>query len=410
VEVYIVGGAVRDKILQIDTVDRDYVVVGSSVEEMVSLGYKPVGKDFPVFLHPKTKDEYALARTERKTAKGYHGFDFYTDPSITLEEDLCRRDLTINAIAEGADGSLIDPFNGLDDIKSRILRHVSPAFAEDPVRILRVARFAARFAAFGFIVAEETIQLMQNMVDNGEADALVAERVWQEFERALAEPQPEVFFQVLRDCGALQRLFPEINNLFGVPQPEKWHPEIDSGVHTMMVLQQAARITDDIAVRYAALVHDLGKGITPKEELPSHKKHEARGIPLVKSLCERMKVPKLIRELALAVTEYHLHYHKIGEMKNTSIVKFFNNLDAYRRPERFQQFLLACEADSRGRTGYENTLPEQVGLCQNYFNATQAVAVADIVKAGYKGKAIAEQLYRKRLSALRNYKAKAESG
>ena len=403
-EIFSVGGSVRDKILQIETVDHDYVVVGSSVEEMIALGYKPVGKDFPVFLHPKTHDEYALARTERKTAKGYHGFDFYTDPAITLEEDLCRRDLTINAIAENDQGKICDPYHGVEDIHNRILRHVSPAFAEDPVRILRVARFAARFAYLGFAVAPETRQLMQDMVDNGEVDALVAERVWQELERALAEQQPEVFFQVLRDCGALQRLFPEIDSLFGIPQPEKWHPEIDCGIHTMMVLQQAAKLTNDIAVRFAALVHDLGKGITPTDELPSHKQHEARGIPLVKAFCERLKVPKQIKELALLVTEYHLHFHKIGEMKNTTIVKFFTNIDAYRRPERFQQFLLACEADSRGRTGYEKILPKQVALCQNYFNATQAVAVADIVKAGYKGQAIGEQLYQERLSALRAYK------
>lgn len=407
-KIYIVGGAVRDQILQLETVDRDYVVVGATVEQMIDLGYKPVGKDFPVFLHPETHEEYALARTERKTAKGYHGFDFYTDPNISLEDDLCRRDLTINAIAQSETGEIIDPHRGVDDIHHKILRHVSPAFAEDPVRILRVARFAARFAPLGFSIAEETMALMQAMVDNGEVDALVAERVWQEVERALAEKQPEVFFQVLKECGALQRLFPEIDNLFGVPQPEHWHPEIDCGVHTMMVLQQAARLSTDIAVRFAALVHDLGKGVTPKDEWPSHKGHEARGIPLVKTVCERLKVPKLVKELALIVTEYHLHFHKIGEMRNGSIIKFFNHVDAYRRPERFQQFLLACEADSRGRTGYEEQLPEQVGLCQEYFKVSQSVKVADIVKEGYKGQAISEQLHQQRAQALREFKHSKE--
>jgi len=406
VQIYIVGGAVRDKILQLEIVDHDYVVVAATVEEMIELGYTPVGKDFPVFLHPNTHEEYALARTERKTAKGYHGFAFYTSPQITLEEDLLRRDLTINAIAEDENGQLIDPYHGLDDIKDRILRHVSPAFAEDPVRILRVARFAARFANLGFRVAPETNQLMRDMVNSGEVDALVAERVWQEVERALAEKHPEVFFQVLRDCGALQRLFPEIDNLFGVPQPEKWHPEIDCGLHTMMVLQQAAKLSDNIAVRFAALVHDLGKGITPKDELPSHKQHEARGLPLVKNVCQRLKVPKQVKELALAVTEYHLHFHKIGEMKNTTIIKFFTHIDAFRRPERYQLFLLACEADSRGRGGYEDKKPEQVALCKDYFAAAQAVAVGDIVKAGYKGPEIAEQLYQERVKALREFKSR----
>lgn len=403
-QTYIVGGAVRDKLLGIASKDADYVVVGATIEQMLEQGFKPVGKDFPVFLHPQTKDEYALARTERKTAKGYHGFDFYTDPSISLEQDLARRDLTINAIAMDEEGNIVDPYNGQADIEKRILRHVSPAFAEDPVRILRVARFAARLAPLGFKVADETNALMQGMVKAGEVDALVAERVWQEVSRALGEKSPQVFFQVLRDAKALERLFPEIENLFGVPQTEKWHPEIDTGVHTLMVLEQAARLSDNIAIRFAALVHDLGKALTPAEEWPSHKRHEERGVALVEGLCERLKVPKQVRDLALMVTAYHLHYHRMGEMKNSTIVDLFSSLDAYRRPERYEEFVLACEADSRGRLGFEDELPYQSALCRDFFKVVQEVDVRQIIQAGYTGAQVSEQLRLARIKALANYK------
>jgi tRNA nucleotidyltransferase (CCA-adding enzyme) len=413
VQIYRVGGAVRDKLLKQKIKDIDYVVVGASIDEMLDLGYKAVGKDFPVFLHPQTKEEYALARTEKKISKGYKGFTFYTSPDITIEQDLYRRDLTINAIAEDKQGLLIDPFSGIKDLKNKQLRHVSDAFAEDPVRILRTARFAARFASLGFSVAKETMCLMKNMVKNGEVNALVAERVWKEFEGALLESHPDVFIQVLRECGALQRLLPEINQLFGVPQVEKWHPEIDSGKHTMMVLQQSVILSEQLigkhklnkeellALRFSALVHDVGKGITPRNEWPSHKKHEFNGIVLVKSLCQRFKVPKNIRELALLVTEYHLLYHRIGELKKGTIIRLFNSLDVFRRPQRLNLFLLACEADSRGRKGFQDITPEQTALCKQYYQQAQQVKVNDIIAMGYKNNAISEQLFIKRCESLK---------
>jgi len=412
VQIYRVGGAVRDKLLKLKFSDVDYVVVGATIDEMIQLGYKAVGKDFPVFLHPQTKEEYALARTEKKVSKGYKGFTFYTSPDISIEQDLYRRDLTINAIAEDEHGSLIDPYYGLKDLKKKQLRHVSNAFAEDPVRILRTARFAARFASLGFTVAKETMFLMKKMVKNGEVDALVAERVWKEFESALLEPHPEVFFQVLRDCGALQRLVPEIDRLFGVPQVEKWHPEIDTGIHTLMVLQQAVILSlqqsgksrlnkeEQLALRFAALVHDVGKGITPRHEWPSHKKHEFNGVPLVKKLCQRLKVPKNIRDLALLVTEYHLLYHRIGELKKGTIIKLFNSVDAFRRAKRWNLFLLACEADSRGRKGHEKNVPVQTSLFKHYYKQASQVKVSDIIAQGYKKDAISEQLFLKRCQSL----------
>jgi len=399
-EIYLVGGYVRDQLLGLETKDRDWVVVGSSPEDMLQLNYRQVGKDFPVFLHPQTNEEYALARTERKTAAGYSGFSFHASADITLEEDLLRRDLTINAIAQSDKGELIDPFNGQADIEAKILRHVSPAFIEDPVRILRIARFAARFADLGFTIAAETQKLMSEMVNNGEVDSLVAERVWQETMRALAEKTPARFFEVLRDCGALKKLFPEIDRLWGVPQPEKHHPEIDSGVHTMMVLTQAAKLSSDPKVRFAALVHDLGKGTTPETQWPKHIDHESRGVPLVEDLCDRYRIPNDYRELAVIVTKYHLHYHRAAELRDDTFLTTLESLDAFRRPDRFELFLLACEADSRGRTGYEDEHFEQPEIYRKVFNAANALDTKELVAKGLKGKEIKEELSKQRIKAI----------
>jgi len=397
----LVGGAVRDKLLGLTPKERDWVVVGATVEDMTTHGYRQVGKDFPVFLHPETHEEYALARTERKTALGYHGFSVHAAPDVTLEQDLMRRDLTVNAIAETPDGELIDPFGGQRDLRDRILRHVSPAFVEDPVRILRVARFAARFAQLGFRVADETMQLMREMVEAGEVDALVAERVWAETERALRTDSPTRYFEVLRECGAQARLFPEINRLFGVPQPAKHHPEIDTGVHTMLVLAQAARLSPDPEVRFAALVHDLGKGTTPKEEWPRHIAHEARGVPLVKALCKRLRIPNHFRDLALLVTEFHLHYHRAAELRPETLLKLLRRTDALRRPERFEQFILACEADSRGRWGFEDAHFEQPDILRRVRDAAAAVDSRELCEQGLEGKALGEALQARQLEAIR---------
>jgi len=399
-KIYLVGGAVRDTLLGLEPKERDWVVVGATPKQLESQGYKQVGKDFPVFLHPKTREEYALARTERKTAAGYYGFAIHATPDVTLEEDLLRRDLTINAIAQTADGQLIDPFDGQQDLANKRLRHVSPAFSEDPVRILRVARFAARFAHLGFTVAPETNELMQNMVNAGEADALVAERVWTETERALGEKNPARFFEVLRECGALKKLFPEIDCLFGVPQPEKHHPEIDTGIHTLMVLTQAARLSPNTRVRFAALVHDLGKGTTPKDQWPKHIAHEERGVPLVERLCQRLRAPKNYRELAVAVTRYHLHYHRAAELKPVTLLKLFNAVDAFRRPERFELFILACEADSRGRTGFEDAHFDQPDILRRTRDAAAAVTAKELT-GEFTGAAIGEELERLRTQAIK---------
>ncbi len=350
---YLVGGAVRDELLGLDVGERDWVVVGATPDEMIAAGFKPVGKDFPVFLDPKG-EEYALARTERKTAPGYHGFVFHAAPDVTLEDDLVRRDLTVNAMARDPDsGVLIDPFGGQVDLKQRKLRHVSPAFVEDPVRILRVARFAARFKPLGFAVADETMALMREMVAAGEVDALVPERVWAETQRALAEAAPGAFVEVLRESGALARIFPELERLFGVPQPAKHHPEIDCGVHTLMVLAETVKLSPDPLVRFAALVHDLGKGTTPDDVLPSHWGHEERGARMVDKLSERLKLPREYRDLAVLVARYHLHCHRALELRASTVLKLLEAADAFRRPERFAQYLLCCEADARGRTGLE---------------------------------------------------------
>ncbi|NNF51376.1 MAG: multifunctional CCA addition/repair protein, partial [Gammaproteobacteria bacterium] len=335
-EILLVGGAVRDELLGLEVRERDWVVVGSTPEAMTAQGFRPVGKDFPVFLHPDTNEEYALARTERKSGRGYKGFTVHADPEVTLEEDLERRDLTINAIAKDSEGRLIDPFSGLADIEMRRLRHVSPAFIEDPLRILRVARFAARFRYLGFSVADETMLLMRTMVDAGELTDLVAERVWRETESALTTRNPEVYFSVLYECGALKTVFPELARLFGVPQPERWHPEIDTGIHTLMVLAQAANLSEDTAVRFAALTHDLGKGITPPEKWPSHRGHEELSVALVLALCARLKVPNEYRDLAVHVARFHGHCHRAAELRPRTILKVFEGVDAFRRPERFE--------------------------------------------------------------------------
>ncbi len=399
---YLVGGAVRDNILGLPIKDRDWVVTGASPDEMSKLGYTSVGKDFPVFLHPKTHEEYALARTERKTSAGYHGFQFDTKTSVTLEQDVQRRDLTINALAEDEQGNIIDFVGGQADLDNRILRHVSPAFAEDPVRILRIARFAARFHPLGFKVATETISLMKQMVVDGEVDALVPERVWQEMARALTEPSPEIFIEVLRECGALKVLFPEIDRLFGVPQPEEHHPEIDTGIHTMLVLQQACLLSDDPVVRFSALTHDLGKGTTPKKILPHHYDHEERGYHLVKTLCKRYKIPNNFRQLAEITARYHTHAHRAFEVKPKTLLKVLNKTDAFRKPERFEQFLLACIADSHGRPGYENYDYKQAPFFSLVRKKTSEVSTRDIIADGFKNEKISEELYKRRLILIKD--------
>jgi len=400
-KIYLVGGAVRDRLLGLPVKERDYVVVGATPAEMMALGYKPVGKDFPVFLHPETKAEYALARTERKTGRGYHGFEFHSEPGVTLEEDLKRRDLSVNALAEDPEGRLIDPFGGEKDLKARVLRHVSPAFAEDPVRVLRAARFAARFAPLGFKLAPETLALMREMAGNGEVDALVPERVWQETLKALAGERPSVYFESLRACGALARVFPELERLHGVPQPAKWHPEIDTGLHVMLVVDQAARLSADPAVRYAALTHDLGKGTTPKDVLPHHYGHEERSVKLVEALSERLKTPRDFKELAVLVARHHGLVHKAEELRPETLLKLLESADAFRRPERFELFLLACEADHRGRTGLEDKPFPQADYLRKAAAAARAVSAEKLGAAGLTGAEIGEQLRKLRLDAVR---------
>lgn len=396
-EIYLVGGAVRDQLLKRPVHERDWVVVGATPEQMVTLGYKPVGKDFPVFLHPQTHEEYALARTERKTGKGYTQFSFYATPDVTLEEDLLRRDLTINAMAQTPTGEIIDPYGGQQDLNHKLLRHVSCAFAEDPVRILRVARFAARY---DFAIAAETQQLMRAMVRAGEVDALVAERVWQELQRALLEPLPQRFFEVLRQCGALRILFPELDALFGVPNPPQWHPEIDSGIHTLMVLAQAVKLSTSAAVRFAALIHDLGKAATPLAKWPSHHGHEQTSLPLIKQLCKRYKIPSEYRELALLVAEFHTHCHRVLELNSTTLLKTLERLDAFRRPQRFNNFLLCCEADARGRATLETCAYPQTDFFKKIHFAAASVTIQPLLAQGLQGKALGNALHRARLQAI----------
>jgi tRNA nucleotidyltransferase (CCA-adding enzyme) len=399
-QVYLVGGAVRDALLGLPVKERDWVVVGSSRDELLGLKYREVGRDFPVFLHPDSHEEYALARLERKVSPGYRGFAVEFGPQVSLEEDLARRDLTINAIAKAEDGSLLDPYNGRRDLQARVLRHVSPAFIEDPVRILRVARFAARFASLGFHVAPETMALMRAMVERGEVDALVAERVWQETEKALQEPGASVFFKVLRECGALKVIYPEIDALFGVPQPEKWHPEIDTGVHTLMVLDQAVRLSTDVRIRFAALVHDLGKAATPRAEWPGHKGHEERSVALIEALSERLRLPGEYRDLSVIVARYHGNVHRAFELRPKTILGILEKTDAFRRPERFAQALLACEADSRGRLGLENIPYPQREYLQAARDAAAAIKPTPQDIAEHAGPQIAERLHARRLEAI----------
>ena len=399
---YLVGGAVRDKLLNIDSYDKDWVVVGSTPQEMESLGFTAVGKDFPVFLHPKTKEEHALARTERKSGSGYTGFECYFAPDVSLEEDLMRRDLTINAIAQDDAGNLHDPYHGQQDLSDRILRHVSDAFVEDPLRVLRVARFAAKLHHLGFSVAPETMLMMSEIVESGELAHLTAERVWQEWHKSLSTPHPEVFLSVLRECGALAVVLPEIDALFGVPQPEKWHPEIDTGIHTLMVAQQAALLSPSLPVRFAAQVHDLGKGVTPQNEWPSHKMHCHTGVKIIKKLCERVRVPNEFRDLALLVCEQHSNIHRAAELKPTTFLKVLNKFDVWRKPDRLNDILLCCQADHAGRKGLEDQPYPQKARFEAAYQAALQVEVKAIIADGFKGKDIRKEQEKRRAMAIEN--------
>ena len=420
---YLVGGAVRDKLLNRPIKDEDYLVVGASVEQMIKLGYHQVGKDFPVFLHPETKAEYALARTERKQGQGYTGFSCYFAPDVTIEQDLLRRDLTVNAMAMDQNGNIIDPYNGQNDLNARILRHVSDAFIEDPLRVLRVARFAARYHKYGFTIADETLNLMQEISASGELKCLTPERVWQEMQLSLADGgansdinsgNPEVFFEVLQQCNALEELWPELAILWGIPNPALWHPEICSGIHTMMVLQQAVLLTQAIpveqsdhrtAVRFAALCHDLGKGITPDKLWPSHKGHEKSGLPLVERICRQLKIPSHYKQLALKVCEFHLHCHKAFELKASTLLKMFNQLDIWRKPEEFDLFLMACKSDFLGRLGFENRIYPQEQYLQAAVKAAREVTAQAFVAQGLQGLAIKEAMAKERLNVIIKIKA-----
>jgi tRNA nucleotidyltransferase (CCA-adding enzyme) len=401
---YKVGGCVRDRLLDLPITDIDWVVTGATGEQMQQAGYQTVGKDFPVFLHPKTKQEYALARCERKTAPGYHGFEFDTDPLITIEQDLSRRDLTINAIAEDENGELIDPYGGQADLEKRILRHVSHAFVEDPVRVLRVARFAARFHHLGFRLAPETIQLIRKMGESDELGTLVAERVWTEMSRALGERNPSIFFETLRECDVLAVLFPEIDGLYGVPQTAKYHPEVDTGIHVMMALEKSAELNFDIETRFAVLMHDLGKAITPADILPSHHGHEQRGVKLVTSFCKHWKVPKAHTELALITTEYHTHVHRVFDLKPATLLKLFAKTDVFRKPERFKKMVLACLADARGRTTFEDNPYPQADFVNQLADKLCNADISKVTQSDLEGKALGEAIYNLRLNLIKSDK------
>lgn len=408
-QIYKVGGAVRDRLLGQPVTDTDWVVVGATSEEMLVKGYRPVGTDFPVFLHPLTGEEYALARTERKNGVGYGGFVFHASPEVTLEQDLIRRDLTINAMAEDKDGQLTDPYGGQQDLEARILRHVSPAFAEDPLRVLRVARFAARYAPLGFSIAPETLALMRQLSESGELKALTPERSWKEISRALMEERPDVFIRVLHDCGALQELMPEVEALFGVPQPEAHHPEIDTGEHILRVLLQAARHQQPLSVRWACLLHDLGKGATPPDEWPRHIAHEHTGLPLIKAVNERVKAPKECQELALLVGQYHTHGHRALELKPSTLLDLLQSFDVYRRPQRFEEFIAACEMDARGRQGFEERDYPQAIYLRGAADAARAVSVQPLLEKGLKGQELGNALREARLDRLKVYKASQQA-
>jgi tRNA nucleotidyltransferase (CCA-adding enzyme) len=378
--------------------------VGATPEQMTALGYKPVGQDFPVFIHPKTGEEYALARTERKSGHGYKGFEFYTSTEVSLEEDLIRRDLTINAMAQDDEGHIIDPFDGQKDLAHKLLRHVSEAFTEDPLRVLRVARFAARYAHLGFTVAPETMELMKSIVAKGEMEFLVAERVWKETSRALTEQSPQVFFEVLKACNALEVLLPEVDALFGVPQRADYHPEIDTGIHTLMALKAATKLTDCEAIRFAVLVHDVGKAITPEDVLPSHSGHEKRGLPLVKAICDRLTVPNKHRQLAMSVTEFHLHCHRALELKPATLLKLFQSIGAIRSPEKLIDFLTCCEADIKGRAGFEDAAYPSKDYLLAALEAVSQADISDLVAQGISGAEIGKQLNQRQIQHLTEFK------
>lgn len=409
-KIYKVGGAVRDRLLGRAVTDTDWVVVGASAESMLELGYRPVGADFPVFLHPQTGEEYALARTERKSGRGYGGFTFHASPDVTLEDDLIRRDLTVNAMAEDDHGQLIDPYGGKHDLEARVLRHVSPAFAEDPLRVLRVARFAARYAPLGFTVASETLALMRQLSAGDELRALSAERCWKETARALMEPRPDVFIQVLRDSDALQVLLPEVDALFGVPQPAAHHPEIDTGRHTLSVLRQCAEHQQPLAVRWACLLHDVGKGLTPQEQWPRHIAHEANGLALIHAVNERYKAPRDCQELALLTGEFHTHGHRALELKPSTLLELLHRFDVMRRPQRFDAFIAACEMDARGREGLEQRDYPQADYLRGAMATVRSIEVKPLLDQGFKGAELGKALDRERLAALKRYKATYAAG
>ena len=410
-KVYLVGGAVRDQLLGLPVKDRDWIVVGAIPSTLLSLGYQQVGKDFPVFLNPKTKEEYALARTERKSSAGYTGFICDFSPTITLEQDLIRRDLTINAMAQSEDGEIIDPYGGKQDLENRILRHISPAFSEDPLRVLRVARFAARYHSLGFKIASETLALMAELAQSGELQHLTAERVWLETEKALNEKNPEIYFETLHKTGALRVLFPEIDALYGVPNPVKHHPEVDSFIHTMLVLKQAVNLTENnpilnkSAVRFAAICHDLGKALTPQNILPHHYGHEQAGIKPTRALCKRLKVPSYFQELAELTCEFHTHIHKAFELRAETVITLFNRFDVWRKPQRFQEFLQVCLADTRGRTGFENKDYPQIDYINQLLQAANEVDVRQIIADGFEKQEIRNELTKRRILAVKQTKA-----
>ena len=398
-KIYEVGGAVRDALMGLPVKDRDWVVVGGTKDDLLRLGYRPIGKDFPVFLHAKTGEQYALARTEQKTGPGYHGFSFDTSKTVSLEEDLARRDLTVNAMARDESGHIIDPYGGQLDLERKVLRHVSDAFIEDPLRVLRVARFSARFVQLGFSVAPETTEMMKKMAETGELDMLRPERVWQETNKALVETSPQQYFLVLRDCGALARVFPELEALFGVPQPAQWHPEIDTGIHVMMALKIAAKLSDKAEIRFAVLAHDLGKGTTPKKLLPGHRGHEERSLEILASLCARLPVPKNYQALAEAVARYHGLVHKVSSLRPNTLHKIIVAVDGIRRPERFEDFLISCEADARGRKGLEEQAYPQAEILKRALHAARAVR-AEEAENSAKGKALGELIRQKQIEAI----------
>ncbi|WP_286262827.1 multifunctional CCA addition/repair protein [Thalassotalea atypica] len=407
-DTYLVGGAVRDKLLNREVTEQDFLVIGATAAQMLSLGFTPVGKDFPVFLHPKTKDEYALARTERKQGQGYTGFVCYAEPDVTIEQDLLRRDLTVNAMAQDKDGNIIDPYNGQQDLSDRILRHVSDAFEEDPLRVLRVARFAARYYQYGFSIASETLELMSKISNSGELATISAERIWKEMQRSLTEPNPEVFFEVLRQCQALEKIWPSLDALWDVPNPAKWHPEICTGVHTMMVLKSAVEKSGATTIRFAALCHDLGKGLTPQERLPSHPGHEKAGLDLVEQICNQLKVPNQYKSLALKACEYHLHCHKAFELKATTILRMFNQLDVWRKVDEFEDFLVVCHADFNGRLGNEKAPYPQREFLSEISGACRKIQARPFVEQGFKGKDIKLQIEQARLAKIVELKEELE--